>query len=117
MSLLLSWFVLTVSVGVTATVLPGFKVRGVPGAIKVAAIFGVLNWAIGWLIFGVIGIASLGLGFLFAFVTRWVTNAILLKVADAISEDLEIDGFGRAFVGGLFMSGLGTMLELALGLH
>jgi putative membrane protein len=111
MSLLLSWLVLSVSVWATALVLPGFEVHGFWGAVKVAALFGLLNWLIGWFIFFLIGIGTLGVGFLLAFVTRWIVSAILLKVTDALSSSLKIESFGRALIAALLMSGIGTIAE------
>ena len=115
MHLLLSWLLLSISVWVTAAILPGFRVNGFAGAVKTAALFGVLNWLLGWLIFVVLGIATLGIGFLLAFLTRWLVMALLLKFVDALSSSFEIDGFGTAVVGALLMSGIGTLAEY--GLH
>jgi len=112
--LLLSWLILTVAFWLTAMVLPGFHVKSFGSAIVVAAIFGVLNVLIGWLLFGVIGIATLGIGFLLAFLTRWVVNAILLKLTDAITDRLTIDGFGNALLGALIISLIGTVAEWLL---
>lgn len=114
MDLLLSWLILTVAFWLTAMVLPGFHVKSFGSAIVVAAIFGVLNVLIGWLLFGVIGIATLGIGFLLAFLTRWVVNAILLKLTDAITDRLTIDGFGNALLGALIISLIGTVAEWLL---
>ena len=57
----------------------------------------------------ILGIASLGIGFLLAFITRWIVNAILLKVVDAVSDKLNIRSFGTALVGALIISLLGTI--------
>lgn len=112
MGLLLSWLVLTLSVWLTAMILPGFEIRGgFWGAIKVAAVFGVLNWLIGWLIFVLIGIGTLGIGFLLAFITRWIVSAILLKLTDALSSSIKIESFGRALLAALLMSAIGTLAE------
>lgn len=114
MDLLLSWLILTIAFWLTAMVLPGFHVKSFGSAIVVAAIFGVLNVLIGWLLFGVIGIATLGIGFLLAFLTRWVVNAILLKLTDAITDRLTIDSFGNALLGALVISLIGTAAEWLL---
>jgi len=114
MKLILSWLVLSVSVWLTAAILPGFRVNGFGGAIKAAAIFGVLNWLLGWFIFVVLGIATLGIGFLLAFITRFIVMAILLKFVDALSSNFKIDGFGTALVGALLMSGIGTLAEYGI---
>lgn len=114
MGLLISWALLTIVVFVTAAIVPGFKIRGFTGAVLVAALFGILNFALGWLLFVAIGFGTLGLGFLLAFVTRWLVDAILLMLVDALSKSLEIVSFGRAFLAAMVMSGLGTLLEFLL---
>ena len=53
-------------------------------------------------------IASLGIGFLLAFLTRWLVNAILLKVTDAVSDTLDIENFRTALVGAFLISIFGT---------
>ncbi|CAN5809903.1 hypothetical protein BH23GEM11_BH23GEM11_07620 [soil metagenome] len=111
MSLLLSWLILSLAVWITAVALPGFHVKSVGSAFLVAAIFGILNVLIGWLFFVIIGIATLGIGFLLAFITRWIVNAILLKITDAVTDRLTIDGFGWALIGALMISVLGTVGE------
>ena len=112
--LLASWLMLAVVVWLTAAVVPGIEVRGAGGALVTAAVFGILNALIGWFIFAVLGIASLGLGFLLAFVTRWVVNALLLLMTSKLTDKLVVRGFGSAFLGALAMSAIGTLLELML---
>lgn len=111
MGLLISWLILTVVVLVTAAIIPGFRVRGLGDALLAAALIGVLNTLLGWLLFVLIGIGTLGLGFLLAFVTRWIVDAIVLKIADALTARLTIGGFGTALLAALVMSGLGTLIE------
>lgn len=111
MELLASWFVLALAIWLTAILLPGFEVRGAKGALLVAAVFGLLNWLLGWLLSLFIGIATLGLGFLLAFLTRWLVNAILLKLTDALMKDLTIRSFKVALVGALLMSFFGSVGE------
>jgi len=116
MHIVITWLVLSLAVWVTSLVVPGFKVRGFGGALAVAAIFGVLNWLIGWLLFVVIGLGTLGLGFLLAFLTRWIVNAILLEITDALSDKLEIRSFGWALIAALVMSLVGTVGEAAVNM-
>jgi putative membrane protein len=111
MHILISWLLLSVSVWITALILPGFRVRGFGGALVVAAIFGLLNWAMGWLLFVAIGLGTLGLGFLLAFITRWIVDAILLKITDWATDRLEIRSFGWALAAALVMSLLGTAAD------
>ena len=109
--MLKSWLIYSLAIWFTAQFMPGFSIKGLWGAVKVAALFGILNFLIGWLIYVTLGIASLGLGFLFAFVTRTIVNAILLKITDALSDSLEIQGFLPAILGALSISFIATVAE------
>jgi putative membrane protein len=112
MGLLLSWLILSFAVWVTAVVLPGFHVQSFGSAILVAAIFGILNFLLGWLLFAIFTIATLGIAWLLAFITRWIINAILLVLTDRLTEHLKIDSFGWALGGALMMSVIGTLGEM-----
>lgn len=111
MRLILSWLILSLAVWVTAAILPGFHIKGVKSAIIVAAIFGVLNFLLGWLLFGIFTVATLGIAWLLAFITRWIINAILLVLTDKLTDHLKIDGFRWALGGALVMSLVGTLGE------
>lgn len=112
MELLLSWLILTIIVLLTAAIVPGVTIRGFWGAVLVAGLLGVLNFLIGWFLFVVIGLATLGLGFVLAFLTRLVVDALLLKMIDKFTHRLTIVSFGRAFLAALVMAGLGTLFEM-----
>lgn len=109
MTILLSWLVLSFAVWLTAMILPGIHVKSFGSAIIVAAIFGVLNFLLGWLFFAVFAIATLGIAVLLAFITRWIINSILLKITDALTDRLRVDGFGWALGGALMISLLSTV--------
>jgi putative membrane protein len=113
-SLLLSWLIYSVAVWITAVVLPGFHVKSFGSAFVVAAIFGVLNFLLGWLFFAVFTVATLGIALLLSFITRWIINAILLKLTDALTDSLKIDSFGWALGGALMMSLIGSAGEYLL---
>ena len=115
MELLLSWVVLSIAVWATAEILPGFKVKSLSSAFGVAAIYGVLNMLLGWMLWSVFAIATFGMALALAFVTRWIVNAILLTITDKISDALEIDSFGWAIAGAMVMSVLGTAGEWLVG--
>ncbi|MGM0576484.1 MAG: phage holin family protein [Myxococcota bacterium] len=117
MTFLLEWLVLTFAVWITALVLPGVHVRGILGAVVVAAIFGVVNFLIGWFFWALLGIGTLGLAWLLAFVTRFVVDAIVLKITDALTDRLKIDGFGWALGAALAMAFLGTAGQHLLGMR
>jgi len=111
--LLLTWLVLAIAVWLTAAILPGFRVNGFWGAIKAAAVFGTLNWLLGWLFFVALSIVTLGIAYLLAFITRWIIMAVILKLSDKVSSSIEIDGFGTALIGALLMTVIGSFVERA----
>lgn len=111
MELLLSWLILAFAVWLTAAVLPGFHVKGFGSALLVAAVFGVLNFLLGWLLFAVFTVITLGIAWLLAFITRWIIDAIVLKLTDSLTDHLSIDSFGWALGGALMMSLIGTVGE------
>lgn len=113
MALIASWLFLAVGIYLTALLVDGFEVRGFGGALVVSAIFGVLHWLIGWLLFVAIGIATLGIGLLLGFVTRWVVTSLLLKLTDAVTDRLTIRSFRTAFIGGAVLSLFSLLRELA----
>jgi len=114
LELLLSWLILSFAVWVTAALLPGFHIKSFGSAILVAAVFGVLNVLLGWLFFTVLTIATLGLAWLFAFLTRWLINAILLYFTASLINNFKVDGFGWALLGALVMSLVGTGAQWVL---
>ncbi len=110
--ILVSWAVIAAGVWVASLLLSGFRVRGGAGSFfVVAALIGLLDVFLGWLIFVVLGIATLGIGFLLAFVTRWIVNAIVLKLADGLSSRLDIKSFGTALLAALVISGVGVAAD------
>lgn len=112
--LIVSWFIMSVAVWLTAELLPGFHVRSFGSAILIAALFGVINALIGWLIFVVFAVATLGIAWLLAFITRLIIDAIILKLVDGMTDRLIIDGFGWALAGAFSMAALGTLIEWLL---
>ena len=111
MGLILSWLILSFAVWVTDALLPGFHVKNWKSALIVAAIFGLLNFLLGWLFFAVFTVATLGIAWLLAFITRWIINAILLVITDKLTDQLKIDNFGWALAGAFVMSLVGTLGE------
>jgi len=105
--LLLQWFILSLAFWLTARLVPGFHIRSLGDAIVVAAVFGVVNFLLGTLLYYVLGIATLGIGFLLSLLTHWIVNAILLKITDGLTKRLEVRSFGTALIAALVMSLLG----------
>jgi putative membrane protein len=107
--LLIAWLILTLGVLAAAKLVPGVSVPDFWDAVIVAAVFGTLNVLLGWLLFIAFGVLTLGIGFLFFFITFWVINAILLKVTDTLTERITIRGFGSAMLAALVISIVGVL--------
>jgi len=114
MPLLVSWIILSIAFWLTARLLPGFHVRSFGGAVFVADVFGIINALLGWLFFGLLTIATLGLAYLLSFITRWFINAVFLSLTAKLTSGLKIDGFRWALAGSLVISLISAGIDWAL---
>src|SRR4051812_33821789 len=70
--------------------LPGFRIRNTATALVVAVVFSVLNWALGWLVRGLLFVpAVLTLGLLFL-VMPLIVNTVMLWLTDKVLANFEI---------------------------
>lgn len=105
MGLLISWATVAVGLWLCSRVIPDFEVTGDwKSYLVLSALLGVLQFLLGWLLFLVLGVVSLGLGFLFAFVTRLIVTAIVLRIVDVLSSRLTIRGFVPALLGAVVLA-------------
>ena len=115
LSLLVAWFASSATIWLTAQFLNGFQLRnGFKGALWVGAILGLLHILLGKLLFGIIGIGTLGLGFVLKRLTEWLVTTILLIVTDKLSSTLAIRSFGLAFGAAIIISVGGNLIERVL---
>ena len=112
MGLLVTWLVLSAGIWGISRFLSGFEVRSPTGALITGAIFGVLHWGIGKLLYVVLVVATLGLGHLLAFLTRLVVTAIVLKVTDSLLDSLSIKNFRTAFLAAILLSLVSLLRDL-----
>jgi putative membrane protein len=113
-NLLIAWLILTLGVLAAAKLVPGVSVPDFWDAVIVAAVFGILNVLLAWVLFIVFGVITLGIGFLFFFITFWVINAILLKLTDALTDRITIRGFGSAMLAALVISVVGALSRMVI---
>lgn len=105
-SFVLSWMLAAGAIMVANQVFEKVNLRGdFSDALWVSGLYAVLSWLFGWLFFVVLGLASLGLGFVFSVVTHLVAASLVLKMTSALSSRFTIRGFPAA---------LGTAILLAL---
>jgi len=109
--LLLKWLIIALAIALTAELFTGIEITGGFGStLWVALIFGLVNAIIGPIFrFLAIPLMVITLG-LFAL----VVNALLFLITDAISSNLEIDGFWPAVGGALVIALVDGMLELLI---
>lgn len=105
-SFLISWALSATALIVSSRIFQGVRLQGdFADALWISAGYSILGFFLNWLIFGVLGVMTLGLGFIFHFVTQLVTAAIVLKITSAMSSRFDIVGF---------LPALGTALLLAI---
>ena len=101
---LLKWLVLSAAFWGTAQLLPGIRLRDWKSAAIVSAIYALLAFVVGKLLFVIFTIGTLGIAYLLAVVTWWIIGAIILVITDKVSSRLEIDGFKWALIASALIS-------------
>jgi uncharacterized membrane protein YvlD (DUF360 family) len=114
---LISFAVLVVSLFVATAFLEGMQIKGGIGSyVVVGLVFGVLNFFLGETFFRLIGFGTLGLGFLFSFITRLLATSIVLRIASTFAEKrLYVKDWKTAFLAALLMSFTTGVCEMLLG--
>jgi putative membrane protein len=111
MKLLVRWLISAASLMVVAYIVPGIVVRGLLAALIAAVIIGLVNATLGT----VVKILTLPLTFLTLGLFLIVVNAIMLKVAAALSPGFEVQTWTAAFIGALLLSLVSTLLHWLVG--
>jgi uncharacterized membrane protein YvlD (DUF360 family) len=105
MTLLITWLTVTLGLWASHSLIKGFRIEGGAGSfLLLGAVVGILYFILGWFLFVLLGIATLGVGFLLSFLTKLIVTAIVLKFADGLSRRFTIDGFLPAFMAACIMS-------------
>lgn len=115
MSILVTWAVLTLSMFIATQMLSRMKIEGgVFSHFAVSAGFGLLMLFTGWLFYALLGFLSGGVLFAFSFFGKLLAGAIVLKLTDAFSDKLKVEGFGTAILASLIITVSGTVCEWIL---
>ncbi|MDB4975050.1 MAG: phage holin family protein [Myxococcaceae bacterium] len=113
-SILLGWATATLGLWVAAKLLSDVRLTSFADAVWAGALLGVLQALLTDLIFVLLGIGTLGLGFLLWFVTRWIAAAIVIKLAAALSGRFDVRGFFPALLTAFIVALTGSVLRWAL---
>jgi uncharacterized membrane protein YvlD (DUF360 family) len=110
--LVVAWIVTAASVGAAAWLLPGFALNGAGSAFAMAAAMGVLNALLPPVL------AALRLPFMIAigFLLVLAADALVIQLtADALPDDIHVDGFGDALLAALVIAAVSTALHVVVG--
>ncbi len=111
-SLAVSWLFAALALLLADRLFNGVQLKGdIKSAFLVSFVFGVLNMTLGMLLVGFLGVATLGLGFIFVALTRLVAAALCLKMASGMSKRFSIKGFGPALATALLLALAGELAE------
>lgn len=101
------WAVDAVSLIIASTILPGITISGgMTGAAAAALMLGIVNLVIRPLIL----MLALPFGFFAIFAVGFVANALALMVASELLPTFEVRDFIAAFIGGIFISAVNTVI-------
>lgn len=111
MRLLVRWLVSAVSLFIVAYFVPGFVVRGFLAALLAAVVIGFINSTLGF----VLKIVTLPLTFLTFGLFLIVINAILIKIAAALTPGFQVQTWTAAFEGSILLSIVSWLLHWIVG--
>ncbi|UCD98548.1 MAG: phage holin family protein [Chloroflexota bacterium] len=109
---LLVWFVDTISLLITSWVISGVNLlpeQGFP-VFVVATAAALMLSIVNLLIRPLILLLAVPLGWVFIFLAGFIMNGIVLLITSALLPGLEVSGLWAAFLGGLFLSFVNTVL-------
>jgi len=110
-NILLGWLSATLGLWLAANVLRGVRLSSFVDAVWAGALTGILLWALSGPLFVLLGIGTLGIGFLLWFITRWVAAALIIMLASKLSSRLEVKGFVNALVTSFIIAAIGVVVR------
>ena len=104
--IVIRWLFLTFAIFMAAYMIDGIRVAGLPSAILAAAVLSFLNAFFRPILL----ILTLPLTILTLGLFTFAINAMLLMMASGLISGFEVDGFGAALLGALFISAVSWLL-------
>ena len=112
--LLIGWVTATLGLWLAANVVRGVRLRSFNDAAWAGALLSVLHWALSKPLFMLLGIGTLGIGFLLSFLTRWIVAAVVVLLASKLSNRLHVDSFVSALITAFVVAATGTVVRWLL---
>ncbi len=110
-ALLLAWATATLGLWLASQMLDGVRVASVGDALRAGALLALLQWSLTLAITVFIGVVTLGLGFVFWFISRWIASALVILLVSALSSRIEVRGFIPALITTFIVSATGMALR------
>jgi uncharacterized membrane protein YvlD (DUF360 family) len=109
--ILMGWATATLSLWLSALLMPGVRIASFVDAIWAGALLGFLQWALYWPLFVLLGIGTLGIGFLLFFITRWIVAALVIMLTASLSRRLQVDSFWWALLTAFVAAATGSFIQ------
>jgi putative membrane protein len=113
-SILLAWVSAALGLWVAAKMLPSVRLSSDADAIWAGALLGMLQALLTTPLFILLGLATLGIGFLLWFITTWIASALVIRITAALSSRLAVDGFLPALITAFVVSLAGSFVRWLL---
>ena len=107
MRILLHWILSAIAVWIVANVVPGIRVNGPVAALIAAAVIGLINATIGF----ILKILTFPLTVLTLGLFWFVINALMLELAAAFVRGFYVRIFVAAFIGAILLSIVSSLLQ------
>ena len=107
MRILLHWILSAIAVWIVANIVPGIHVNGPVAALIAAAVIGLINATIGF----ILKILTFPLTVLTLGLFWFVINALMLELASAVVPGFQVRGFIAAFIGAIVLSLVNLVLK------
>jgi putative membrane protein len=110
-AILTAWATATFSLWLAALLMPGVRVASFVDAVWAGALLGFLQWLLYWPLFVLLGIGTLGIGFILFFITRWVVAALVILLTARLSRRLQVDSFWWALLTAFLTALTGSVIQ------
>lgn len=107
MRILLHWILSAIAVWIVANIVPGIHVNGAVAALIAAAVIGLINATIGF----ILKILTFPLTVLTLGLFWFVINALMLELAAAFVRGFYVRNFVAAFIGAILLSIVSSLLQ------
>ena len=111
LGLLIKWAALTAGFLAAATLIPKFDLKSVKSGIWVAALYALVNVVLGKLLAAFFGVATLGIACVFGSLSTFLVSFALIKIVDALTDLLEVEGLFPAALGAIVLSIVSAITE------